>query len=954
MFKRQQEFLSTICSDESLSDLDKTFTHLITLPSEKKLNIRDKHIPNFWLGYADLINQQDGQVLSISETVGKTVPLICDLDFIFKVDSNDEEFPEINDTFILMLVACVQETLKTLFALPNGDADRFMICFVLRPEEGIRIPQTNTVKESIRLQFPYARIEPMAAKNRIFPEIINLFRKRNVLSKLETQPHSDWEKILNDNIYMEPVLMYGSIKGTFEKRKNIYKVLETVEKFHIDNPHNQPEVDIDSRYFNVVLHADVRKKLFDPFKVETDYDYWSVLFLSLNYWDDGVLHFKSDNVAINRNPINANQTPAQESTWDTTLNFLRMIPVDEKNIIYIWYDIGKILYNESINKAEGLEAWVTLTNEEIDNESLTEEICRDVYPTFGTSNLLTMKSMAWYARKYNPVEYKKWHKDKMANFKELALTKFDSDVADALYHSYWLDYVYATSPGKRSGGTWYKFKHNHWFKMDQALDISHLVSTDFYMEFARMSRDLADQRANTNDETIREQCTFKITRVEALIKKLKTYSTKQSIIREATTRFHDENFEKLLDTNLATMGHLNKIHELIQDTIYFRDGKPEDYTSKSTGVSYDDKMDEILPDGTKAGWKHPRVLQLQKWFGQVFVDVAIMDSFLNFCASLIIRGNEDKIIPILSGNGDNSKSMIEKLFELLLGVYCFKFDNNSITGKGSGGPSPELAQAHGGALGIFDEMEETEGVKAGFLKKVSGGDTFFARFLHDNGGKIEAIFKIIIVCNIIPKINSVQKAIRSRIAIYMFDSTWVEPDLAPKTEEEQYKLRCFPMNRKFNNEIPKMAPAFLWMLKERYPTYLKEGIVRTEKMKQAAGEYWSDIDVYKMFQLECLEEAFKIDPETKEKVRDRDTKLMVGDCFKEFKMWFKSSYEGEKVPNLRDFKVNSINYFGKPIDNKYWMGLKIQEKKMPGLYDGPSFGNDGSMNMMRSAYVPKI
>ena len=928
MFKHQQEFVADLSSNDSLDDSDKTSTHSIILPVEKRLNIRPNKSHNFWVGYCNLI--RDGNNVSIAEVIhSKQVPLICDFDFRFR-EMPDEPFPDINDSFIFTLVSCIQEMLLNIYVL---DDTRFISCFIMKSDDGYKIPGTNVISRSLRLQFPYVCVEPVAVQNRLFPEMIDIFRRRNVLSKLENQPDFDWDKIVNVNIYQEPVMMYGGIQEIGEPRKEVYKIVGIIDKNGIDYPDDVKDLDIE-KIAAPNTHSDIRRNPnFEILKYNPNYDYWLPLFLSINYYEVP-LHTKTNYQNVNRN-VEVPSSPGKMSNWDRSLLFLRMIPVDEKNNICVWYDIGKSLFTESNGSPDGLNTWIDMTNDQVDNPELTEALCRSSWLDFNIDNLNTIKTLAWYARKFNPTEYVKYHREKMERFKEISLTKFDTDIADAFFQNYWLDYVYSTSPSRKTGGCWYKFKMNRWMKMDQALDISHLISTDFYGEFAKMSKELADKRCNTNDEAVKEACTSKLARIEALIKKLKTYSSKRSIINEASTYFHDENFEKVVNSNLNTMGHMNKVHELINGWIHIRDGKPEDYITKSTGLVYDDKMDAILPDGTKAGYKDPRYLELDKWFRQVFTDEDTRSSFLNFCSSLLIRGNPDKIIPIWSGGGDNSKSMMERLLELLLGAYAFKFDNGSVTGKSSSGsPSPELAQAEFAALGFFDELDEKEDVKSGFLKKVSGGDNFFARMLHDNGGKIMAVFKIIIVCNIIPRFNSVHRSIVSRVVIYPFTSLWVDRNLAPVNEEEQFKTKTFPMNNRFNIGIPKLAPAFLWMLKERYPQYLDEGVPKSRLMRENAGEYWTDIDIYQAFKRECLEECWKVDPVTNIKIRDRDSKLSVEDCYKHFKIWFKSTYEGEKIPNLRDFKANSVNHFGKPVEDRFWLGIKIQEVEVVNLYGG--------------------
>src|SRR5690606_1722159 len=150
----------------------------------------------------------------------------------------------------------------------------------------------------------------------------------------------------------------------------------------------------------------------------------------------------------------------------------------------------------------------------------------------------------------------------------------------------------------------------------------------------------------------------------------------------------------------------------------------------------------------------------------------MLHHFLKFCASCLRGGNNDKIFPIWTGDGDNSKSMMVKLFESTFGEYCLKFPVQMLSEKAanSGGPTPQLARAKGSRIAFLDEPEDDVTLNKGIIKRFTGGDSFFARLLQDNGGDIKSTFKMILTCNKVPVITNPDPAIKKRVTLFPYES----------------------------------------------------------------------------------------------------------------------------------------------------------------------------------------
>ena len=75
---------------------------------------------------------------------------------------------------------------------------------------------------------------------------------------------------------------------------------------------------------------------------------------------------------------------------------------------------------------------------------------------------------------------------------------------------------------------------------------------------------------------------------------------------------------------------------------------------------------------------------------------------------------------------------------------------------------------------MLDEPENDAILNKGAIKRYTGGDSFYGRMLHDNGGDIELTFKMIMSTNEIPKIADPDQAVEDRVKIFPFFGKWVE------------------------------------------------------------------------------------------------------------------------------------------------------------------------------------
>lgn len=890
------------------------YTHVTTYGPHSRWTIKSSKLTEFWHGYCDLVYQGTGNYC-LAERPIEHMPVIVDC--IFKFSLEDPKAELYGEDFILALVYCYQQAL--IESLQLSDTLTELMCVVLEAERTWL--QDGFVVTQLRLQFPYCIVEVPVQIRTIRPKAIQLLRSHDVISRFRPSvaPTQDWEVMIDPIGPQEPVLMYKSTAQPGRPKLILNHMYGAIKPENIETQtgpmQELPDV------FSPGNHSHVRKGLVSAslFANNHDLEYWLPLFLSIHYWEP----VSQPKHMADTTPIKIISpklmTPTQNSTPVTEASFIEMseqlLPMLNRQRVendHYWLDIGKALYTCDYGGENGLNAWIRFTER---SDVHSEEDCRQLYYGFRDNNL-SIKTIAWYARQDSPEAYEEWHKQWYAPAMEQATSCLHTDIALALYRVYWLEYVCT----RMKPATWYHYRNHRWVIQDNGVALRKTISDDFLRRYERLRTYISQKGQEATDDGTRQSCEIMIKKITTLIAKLKTYSFKTNVMHEAMELFHDDRFEQIVNTNPELLGMLDCVIEVCGTRAYARPGKPEDYVSLCTGLPY-------LKDLT---WESDLVQRLMRWMRQVFVDESLRDYFLKMSASCLKGRNSDKIFPIWTGDGNNSKSMIVKLFEACFGTYCIKFPTSVITGKRtqSSAPMPEMARAKSTRIAIIQEPDDDEVIRGGMLKELTGGDSFFARALHDNGGDVQAMFKLILMCNKIPPIPTGGKAVKNRTRILPFMSTWVHN--APDDEAEQYSRRLFKMDPFFEKQIPNLAKAFMWVMVQYYPRYMNEGLAEPPIIQDHTRQYWQDNDIYQLFINDCLVPVYIVENGQQTDRLDPSATLLQTEVYREFKNWFKETFPGTKVPDSPTVKGELIAKLGKQ-SNKRWHGVRIVQQEGGGL-----------------------
>jgi len=892
------------------------FTHLTTYGPNSKWSIPDVNCETFWRSYCNLVDQKEDGNYCLAEMPRKHMPIMADFTLKFHpLEGMNGNIETYGYDFILSVVYCYQQAI--LRVLHISDQAPELICCVLDADEYV---EDNMIVSRFKLHFPYCKTEAAIQTRVLRPLVLQLLRSEKVISRLSHEPINNWETIIDPFTAENPCVMYGSSVAPNIPKLKLEYIFYRIEQENIDTNYTQT-LELSDVYkqqnHDHIQKGIVRSSIF----VDTELDLWLPMFLSISYYN-GVTVAKhaapelklSQGTSTDRQQIRVSGTGTTESPEGEedmgvlAEKFLPMLSRDRIESDHFWMDIGRSLYGTFGGNERGLQLWIHFT-ERSDNH--TAEECQSLYPTFYDTNF-TVKTLAWYARQDSPAEYDKWHKDWYGPALERATSCLDSDVAEALYRVYWLDFA-CSSLTKSS---LYHFTNHIWKKLDNGHTLRTYISGEFITIFEKYRTIISVKIQDSVDRRFKDSAEILVKKISNLIARLKKRTFKNNVLSESLEKFFIEDFEKKLDSNPDLMGMVNGVMEACETEAVMRPGKPEDYVSKSTGLIWRYDLH----------WKHPLVIRLMDWLTKVFPNKQLLDYFGKIAASCLKGRNSDKLFPIMTGTGDNSKSMIKKAFEDAFGAYCITFPTTLFTSKRSGGgPDPAVARSKYAHVAFAQEPDADDPLKSGTLKEMTGGDRFFARFLNDNGGEIDPMFTLFLMCNTVPIIPNCDKAIKNRVRLVPYLSTWVSNP--PKTVDEQYAQRLFRKDPFFEKQIPELAPAFMWYLVQMYAKYRKEGLQEPPLVTESTTEYWNENDIYLQFINENVKRAYKggIDKtaDGKEGTIDEEARITISDMYARFRDWFKECFQGIKCPDRPIVKTELESRMGKTY-KRAWRGITFK------------------------------
>ena len=720
---------------------------------------------------------------------------------------------------------------------------------------------------------------------------------------------------------------------------------------------NYTGVERNNNLFNLIEHDDCRDGyLSQETLAQGAFDFWLPLIASVGYCNLGSNHipltvnedFKDkDSPNSNFNYEDVHNNPGKVSKLAQARSFLNCISPKRVVDFYSWQDIGKALH--SINDGqEGLELWKWFTRQDPRRndpfrEPRDEDDCETEWYSFTEDNVITMKTLEHYASKDDRKKYQEIKKPEIKDLIDKALMNPESkQLAEAFHACFPNQFVCANFHSNE----WYYYNEraHRWTDVDGISTLTRYIIGAGMQEHNKSFMGIIDEvgaeyskLATTNGISaekksyyrgmaqkaiyVNENVLSKVAKQEALCKQLKSY-------------YHNAEFSKLLDSEKYYFCVKNGVLDLRGGKPALREGKPEDYICRQGGTAYREyiplKEGEIY-DETMAH-RHKDVKFVEDYLRKVYPDPDLRHFMKRLLAKCLVSYNGERALPIMTGGTSNSKSLIMSLIERVFGSYAGMLPASYYTQKDSdaGSPEPHMILNNGCKIVVTHEPDAHTDLKNSRTKRLTGGgDRYLTRDLYSAAKKMLTLhitYTPFILCNKLPRFDEPeQEAIWQRVMAIPHVNTWYKADdkRIPATPEEQEAQGIYVADPNFDNNIPRMAPALLWILVQTYEQiHNKPGALAPPPIvKRSTEDYRISTDFYYQFMDEKVERA--VDPNGN---IDQTSVLPANVVYNSFLPWYKKNISNTRPPKLPEVKEHLGRVFKLEHGHHGWAGFRMKEE----------------------------
>lgn len=584
-----------------------------------------------------------------------------------------------------------------------------------------------------------------------------------------------------------------------------------------------------------------------------------------------------------------------------------------------WLSVGMCLHNINPNL---LEAWDNFSKL-ADNYKAGE--CPKKWRSFKrivNGPKLGKGSLKWWAKNDDPDNYKKILTDSLSE-KIDATWKSKFAGPDAHYkvnqviYSYFEDQFISVN----LGDDWYYFNGVRWEKSLKGTKLKECIHNDIWDIYAEYARKLR----NDNNEIGADICLD-------FQKKLLKENYVKTLMDGLSHMFYRKDIMEEFDTDVNLLAFENGIFDLRE--CVFREGRPEDNITLSTNVLLpindndpDDyklhiptspiKLDDLIPLLRNINTEYYDIYErdMMLFLEQILPIPELKDYTLRFLSKMLSGENRDEGFYIWTGSGGNGKSKLVELMSKCLGEYSCNLPVSLLTQKrkSSGAANPEMARTRGRRFAVMQEPDVNETLNIGEMKEITGNDKIQARGLYKEPFEFVPQFKLLLMCNDLPKIPSNDDGTWRRIEATPFISRFVSER---QVDESQNK---YPRDKRLKEKLDMWIIPFIALLLKEWRLYDSEGIVIPSMVKDKTNEYRNENNIVgQWIRDQCIEA---------ENITDTDgvTQFAPGslqNLFDTFKDWFEDQEVDVKQPDKKAFKAELLKW----QESSKW-GLSVGKNK---------------------------
>ena len=869
-------------------------------------NISAEELPLFYKLYYEHVFVKGRKEYLTEKQLNGAGPLLVDFDFRYDISVTKRQHTQehIQDMIQLYL-----EELKEFFVFEESKP--FPI-FVMEKPTVNRVVDKNLTKDGIHM------IIGIQMDN-----TLQLMLRERILKKLsdvwELPLTNGWEDVLDEGISKGCVnwQMYGSQKPGHDAYKLSYFLTAEIDKQ--DNefmtiPKNVKEFELSkdicllSAQYDKHAHFEINPKIAAEYKKRQESQPNKMKKSGSKGKVNLVLEEEDDSNIQLGDISNAEML---KKAMDNIINTLR---INEQHIREIhdytqilpekYYRPGSHVLNRQVAFAlkhtdERLFlSWIMLRSKAADFDYAT---IPSLYQTWKYQfnkrpDGVTKRSIMYWAKQDAYEDYEKVKRTTIDYYiEETIFDAADFDYAMVLYHMFKDKYVCSSITNKK----WYTFKRHRWEK-DEGQSLRLAISRDMFALYSeKQSQYMTDlQNYETNNE-VHEKMQRKVKKIAEVCIKLKKTNDKNNIMREAMEIFFDKDFIKNMDANKYLLCFSNGVVDF--RTKSFRQGYPQDYITKTTGIPY---IPYNLDESKEISQEITTFMQ------QLFPQEGLCKYMWDHLSASLIGAKKEHAFNIYRGSGSNGKSILTDLMSQALGEYKGTVPITLVTEKRGtiGGTSSEIIQLKGVRYAVMQEPSKDAVINEGILKELTGGDPIQARALYSDSEIFEPQFSLVVCTNALFEIKSNDDGTWRRMKLIDYVAKFTDFGEI-HTDDTPY---VFPKDKGLKEKLPKWAPVFVSMLVKR--AFETNGeVIDCPEVVAASGKYRQSQDCISGFITEKIVKA-------PGKTVGKQSLNVV------FKEWFQVNLGNRKPPKLSELEEIMNKKFGNRnlVTNK-WNNIMIKE-----------------------------
>ena len=294
-----------------------------------------------------------------------------------------------------------------------------------------------------------------------------------------------------------------------------------------------------------------------------------------------------------------------------------------------------------------LDAWVEISKK---SDKYVDGECPRLWQSMRTGGL-GFGTLHMWARTDSPSQYRDLLRLDLVELIKRSANATHYDVACVVHHLYRYEYACASIKNR----TWYEFRGHRWHECDSAYTLRKRLSIDVHNEYGKVIS-MMQQRSSMfvpdgsmsstqQDQAIEAQqkaCAEMTKQLAGLQLKLKTSKFKEDVMKECVVLFYVEHFESRLDSDVNLLGFENGVYDLEQ--LEFREGRPDDYVSFSTGINYVPYVED-----------HPTMRDIAHFWECVHPNREIREYVLTSLAACLSGAIREERFHIWTGSGCHAK-----------------------------------------------------------------------------------------------------------------------------------------------------------------------------------------------------------------------------------------------------------------------------------------------------------